>query len=196
MGHYFTNEDIKSEEKLVKAKVLNKEYSFITDNGVFSKDFLDYGTKVLLETITINEELEGNILDVGCGYGGLGICLASTTNKIVEMVDVNLRALELCKRNSELNEIGNIKIYESDIYKNVNQRYSTIVTNPPIRAGKSVVHQILLGAYEYLVDGGELFIVIKKQHGAKSAMMALNEKFSTVEVLKKDKGYFIVKCEK
>jgi len=197
MGHYYTNDDnLVTDEKVIKVNVLNKVFNFITDNGVFSKEFLDYGTKVLLETIKVNDQINGGILDVGCGYGALGLVLASQTDKIVTMVDVNIRALKLCEKNAIKNNLENVSIYESNIYENVEGQFSTVVTNPPIRAGKEVVHTIILDAYEYLVDGGELFIVIKKQHGAKSALKVLRNKYQCVEVLKKDKGYYIIKCKK
>jgi len=197
MGHYYTNDDnLVTDEKVIKVNVLNKVFNFITDNGVFSKEFLDYGTKLLLETIKVNDQINGGILDVGCGYGALGLVLASQTDKIVTMVDVNIRALKLCEKNAIKNNLENVSIYESNIYENVEGQFSTVVTNPPIRAGKEVVHTIILDAYEYLVDGGELFIVIKKQHGAKSALKVLRNKYQCVEVLKKDKGYYIIKCKK
>lgn len=197
MSHYFTNdESVKSEEMTIEVQFEDKKFKFVTDHGVFSREYLDYGTKVLLKQIIKHSSLDGKILDVGCGYGGLGLIVASYANSQLTMIDVNKRALSLCERNAKINKIDNIEIFESNIYDKVVDTYKTIITNPPIRAGKQVVHQIIIGSYDYLDEGGELFVVIKKQHGAKSALKALESKFSRVETLKKDKGYFIIKCNK
>lgn len=197
MSHYFTNDsNLESQKQMIKVKVLKTTFKFITDNGVFSKDFLDFGTKLLIDAIVADQNLTGDILDVGCGYGGLGLVIASQTPFKVTMVDVNERALDLCLENAKLNKIDNIEVFESNVYDNVNQKYQTIITNPPIRAGKQVVHDIILSGYDYLNDGGCLYLVIKKQHGAKSAIKALELKYKEVNVLNKEKGYFIIKCEK
>lgn len=136
MGHYFTNEQLPSDIKETTCVVLGNHFKFLTDNGVFSKDGLDFGSRLLLEVIP-REEVGGKILDMGCGYGVLGIVLARMTSRKVDMVDVNHRALHLSKRNAKLNGVSDlVSIFESDCYSNVSGKYSTIVTNPPIRAGK------------------------------------------------------------
>lgn len=193
MGHYFTNENLPSKVEQIEAFVLGKKFLFLTDNGVFSKDGLDFGSRLLLEAIPL-EEVGGKILDVGCGYGVLGIVLASITSQKVDMIDVNLRALHLAKRNAKLNRVEEfVSIFESDCYSNISEKYSTIITNPPIRAGKKVVYDIVENARNYLKPGGRLFLVIRKEQGAKSLISDL-EKLYTVEVLAKKKGFFIIKC--
>lgn len=193
MGHYFTNEQLPSDIKETTCVVLGNHFKFLTDNGVFSKDGLDFGSRLLLEVIP-REEVGGKILDMGCGYGVLGIVLARMTSRKVDMVDVNHRALHLSKRNAKLNGVSDlVSIFESDCYSNVSGKYSTIVTNPPIRAGKKIVYDIVMNARNYLEDGGNLYLVIRKEQGAKSLIVDL-EKVYTVKVLEKKKGFFIIQC--
>ena len=192
MGHYFTNEKLPSDIKKTECFVLGNKFTFFTDNGVFSKDGLDFGSRLLLETIPL-EEVGGKILDMGCGYGVFGIILSKITSSYVDMVDVNLRALHLAERNAKLNGVSNVNIFESNVYENVSGKYSTIVTNPPIRAGKKVVYDILMNAKDYLEENGKLFLVIRKEQGAKSLIVDL-KKIYTVEVLEKSKGFYILKC--
>jgi 16S rRNA (guanine1207-N2)-methyltransferase len=192
MGHYFTNEKLPSDIKKTECFVLGNKFTFLTDNGVFSKDGLDFGSRLLLETIPL-EEVGGKILDMGCGYGVFGIILSKLTSSYVDMVDVNLRAMHLAERNAKLNGVSNVNIFESNVYENVSGKYSTIVTNPPIRAGKKVVYDILMNAKDYLDENGKLFLVIRKEQGAKSLIVDL-KKIYTVEVLEKSKGFYILKC--
>lgn len=193
MGHYFTNERLPSDIKETTCVVLGNHFKFLTDNGVFSKDGLDFGSRLLLEVIP-RDEVGGKILDMGCGYGVLGIVLARVTSHRVDMVDVNHRALHLAKRNAKLNGVFDlVSIFESDCYSNISEKYSTIITNPPIRAGKKIVYDIVMNAKNYLEDGGNLYLVIRKEQGAKSLIVDL-EKVYTVKVLEKKKGFFIIQC--
>ena len=192
MGQYFTNENLPSDVKTTECFVLGNKFTFLTDNGVFSKDGLDFGSRLLLETIPL-EEVGGKILDMGCGYGVFGIVLAKVTGASAVMVDVNLRALHLAQRNAKINGVSNVKVFESYTYQNINTKYSVIVTNPPIRAGKKVVYDIVMNAKDYLEDNGKLFLVIRKEQGAKSLIVDL-KKVYTVCVLKKSKGFYIIEC--
>ena len=193
MGHYFTNEQLPSDIKETTYVVLGNHFKFLTDNGVFSKDGLDFGSRLLLEVIP-REEVGGKILDMGCGYGVFGIVLARVTSHRVDMVDVNHRALHLSKRNAKLNGVSDlVSIFESNCYSNISEKYSTIITNPPIRAGKKIVYDIVMNARNYLEDGGNLYLVIRKEQGAKSLIVDL-EKVYTVKVLEKKKGFFIIQC--
>ena len=173
---------------------MGTKFIFYTDNGVFSKDGLDFGSRLLLETIPL-EEVGGKVLDMGCGYGVLGIVLNKLTSCSVDMVDVNLRAIHLAERNIRENHSLHVQVFESNVYENIHSKYSCIVTNPPIRAGKKVVYDIVMGACDYLEDNGALFLVIRKEQGAKSLIIDL-QKLYTVEVLEKKKGFFILKCTK
>lgn len=194
MGQYFDNVDLPS--KLVKTEcfLLGNRFIFYTDNGVFSKDGLDFGSRLLLETIP-QDEVGGKVLDMGCGYGVLGIVLNKLTSCSVDMVDVNLRALHLASMNISENHCQNISVFESNVYENIHSKYSCIVTNPPIRAGKKVVYNMLMNASNYLEENGALFLVIRKEQGAKSLIIDLEKQY-TVEVLEKKKGFFILKCTK
>lgn len=193
MGQYFTN-DNSIPSKLVKTKavVLNNSFIFYTDNGVFSKDGLDFGSRLLLENIPLTEIGE-SLLDVGCGYGVFGIILNKILGVKVTMCDVNRRALHLAKKNIKENKCSDCSVIESNCYQNINSKYSTIITNPPIRAGKKVVYEILEGAKDYLLPGGRLFFVVRKEQGAKSIISDM-QKIYNVEVLERKKGFFIIKC--
>ncbi len=193
MGQYFSNEDLPSKVKKIECFVLGKKFSFFTDNGVFSKDGLDFGSRLLLETIPL-EEVGGKILDMGCGYGVFGIILNKILNVNVDMVDVNRRALHLAERNKNENGCSNVHVIESFTYEKINSKYSTIVTNPPIRAGKNVVYDIVMNACDYLEENGKLFLVIRKEQGAKSLLIDLKKVYSNVEILNKRKGFYIIKC--
>ena len=192
MGQYFTNEKLPSNVRRTECVVLGRKFIFLTDNGVFSKDGLDFGSRLLLETIPL-EEVGGKILDMGCGYGVFGIVLSKLTHAYVDMVDVNLRALHLAERNIKENHVNDINVFESNVYENVSGKYSTIVTNPPIRAGKKIVYDIVMNAKDYLEENGKLFLVIRKEQGAKSLIVDL-EKLYNVKVLEKKKGFFILEC--
>ena len=192
MGHYFTNDKLPSNVKKTECFVLGKKFIFLTDNGVFSKDGLDFGSRLLLESIPL-EEVGGKILDMGCGYGVFGIVLSKVAQASIDMVDVNLRAIHLSKRNIEENHVNDVSVFESDCYSNINTKYSSIITNPPIRAGKKVVYDIVMNAKNYLLDNGKLFIVIRKEQGAKSLIVDLKKVYN-VDILAKKKGFFIIKC--
>ena len=193
MGQYFTN-DNSIPSKLVKTRavVLNNSFIFYTDNGVFSKDGLDFGSRLLLENIPLTEIGE-SLLDVGCGYGVFGIILNKILGVKVTMCDVNRRALHLAEKNIKENKCSDCSVIESSCYQNINSKYSTIITNPPIRAGKKVVYEILEGAKDYLLPGGRLFFVVRKEQGAKSIISDM-KKIYNVEVLERKKGFFIIKC--
>ena len=192
MGQYFDNQELPSKMVKTEAFILGKKFVFYTDNGVFSKDGLDFGSRLLLETIPL-EEVGGKVLDMGCGYGVFGIVLNKILYCNVDMVDVNLRAMHLAAINSKENNCTGVSIFESNCYSNINSKYSCIITNPPIRAGKKIVYDIVMNACNYLEKGGHLFLVIRKEQGAKSLIVDL-EKLYTVEVLNKKKGFFILKC--
>ena len=180
MSQYFDNDkNIKSERKIIKFNFDNKVFSIYSDNGVFSKDRFDYGTRVLLNSVDI-DKLSGNVLDLGCGLGVVGIILGTFNKGInIDMVDINERAIDLAK----------------NIYSNIDNKYDFIITNPPIRAGKNVIRGFLLGSYDYLKDDGILYFVMRKDHGVKSMIKELSVKFNT-SIVNKDKGFYVVLCTK
>ena len=195
MSQYFDNDkNIKSERKLIKFNFNNKVFSIYSDNGVFSKDRFDYGTRVLLNSVDV-DKLSGNVLDLGCGVGVVGIILGTFNKNIsIDMVDINERAINLTKNNLVLNNVK-ANVFVSDIYSNINNKYDFIITNPPIRAGKNVIRGFLLGSYDYLKDDGTLYFVMRKDHGVKSMIKELSVKFNT-SIVNKDKGFYVVLCTK
>ncbi|WP_078382564.1 class I SAM-dependent methyltransferase [Sutcliffiella halmapala] len=196
--HYYTNKpSVESNRQQWEFELKGNKFTFTTDTGVFSKKEVDFGSRVLIEEFA-EPSVSGDILDVGCGYGPIGLSLAKAfPARKVEMIDVNERAIELAKENASKNRIENVNIFASDIYANVtSSNYAAILSNPPIRAGKKVVHEILEKAYQHLAPHGELWIVIQKKQGAPSAVEKLEEIFEEVEVVTKKKGYYIIKSKK
>lgn len=197
MSQYFENdESIKSSPKWINYEIYQRKFSLKTDLGVFSKDNIDAGTYAFLKVL-IPLQLHGRVLDVGCGYGALGLTLASFMPETQFVLsDVNERALKLTKSNIQSLKLMNVTCLQSDIYQNIEGLFNAIVINPPIRAGKKVIYQMFKGAYDYLVDGGSLFIVIRKSHGAFSARDYIESIYSNCTLLKRDKGYYIYQANK
>lgn len=197
--HYYSRKpDVESNPKFWDFTLMGRTFRFKSDNGVFSKKEVDFGSRLLVESFTLNGAVEGNILDVGCGYGPIGISIAAAyPDRKIEMIDINSRAVELSKENAASNGIANVEIYESDRFDKVGaNQFAAILTNPPIRAGKSVVHEILEEGYRSLVAGGELWVVIQKKQGAPSAMDKMEQLFGNIEVPIKKKGYYILLSKK
>lgn len=181
-----------------KITLYYKQYliDLTSDAGVFSKNTVDYGTNALLKSLVIASHVK-HILDVGCGYGPIGIAIAKDNpDALVDMIDVNERALELAKRNLVHNNITNANVFLSYAFQNVTKMYDLIVTNPPIRAGKKVVHEIFEGAFDHLNDKGELWVVIRKAQGAPSALEKIKTLFGKVNIVNRDKGYYIIQAIK
>lgn len=193
MAYYFDkNTFVKSDEKIIHVEINNQIYNFYTDNNVFSKKYLDFGTRTLLESINLND-IKGDVLDFGCGYGPIGIYIKNNCDCNIDMVDINSRALNLAKKNARLNNV-NVNIFESNIYDNITKKYDNIITNPPVRVGKDILYKILFSASTYLKEKGYLYLVINKDQGAKSLYRDLQKTY-TVELLNKNKGFYIFKCQ-
>ncbi|WP_281884005.1 class I SAM-dependent methyltransferase [Paenibacillus sp. YYML68] len=195
--HYYTSKptaehDLHTVEEVLRGRKLR----FVTDAGVFSKKGIDFGSKLLIETMVLKPD--ARVLDVGCGYGPIGISAALLmTSGHVTMVDINERAIALAKLNLERNGVEQAEVLQSDKLEQVMDRqFDAVLTNPPIRAGKETVHHIFEQAYEVLVPGGDLWVVIQKKQGAPSAVKKLEELFSAVEEVERDKGYWIIKATK
>ena len=193
MSHYFTNDYVESNENEIKVKIKNTDLTFITDNGVFSKHGLDFGTRSLLENLPI-QVLKGDILDFGCGYGPIGIYLKKNVSANIDMLDVNERALNLARKNAEINNVS-VNIFQSDLYTNVTKKYDYIVTNPPIRVGKKTLYKILFEAEKHLKQNGQLLFVINKNQGAKTTARDLSEIYE-VTIIAKNKGFYIISAKK
>ena len=195
MSQYFDNDNnIRHNKRIIEFYFNDKNYNLYSDNGVFSKDKFDYGTRLLLDSIDISK-LSGNVLDLGCGIGVVGIILGTNNKNInIDMIDINERAISLVRDNLTLNKVK-ANVFSSDVYSNVNKKYDYIITNPPIRAGKEVVRKFLLGGYDYLNDNGILYFVMRKDHGVKSMIKELENKYN-VTIINKDKGFYIVSLTK
>lgn len=191
--YYAENPDSAHDIHELKVTLLGDKFSFLTDSGVFSKKMIDFGSQLLLNNLHFSEG--DTLLDVGCGYGPLGIALAKVQGVKATMVDINNRALDLAKQNAEKNDVEAM-ILSSNIYESVSGYFDHVISNPPIRAGKQVVHTIIEESKNHLLEDGDLTIVIQKKQGAPSAKAKMEEVFGNVEVVKKDKGYYILRSVK
>lgn len=193
MSQYFENANLPSNIKEFETIFKGVTFKFKTDNGVFSKDKFDFGTRVLLESLPL-ENISGDILDLGCGYGVVSIILSKFIDGNFDAVDVNRRALHLAEMNKKLNHASNINFIESDCYDALgDKQYDYIITNPPIRAGKEIVYKMLREAKNHLKPGGVLYFVMRKDHGAKTAIKDISDIYQT-DILCKEKGFFVIKC--
>lgn len=194
MKHYYTdNTDLESEIVEIKYTYNDIDLVYQTDNGVFSKKAIDYGSRVLLENIVLKDQAK--VIDVGCGYGTFGIALKKCNNIEVDMVDVNNRAINLAIQNAKLNNVI-VNVFESNVYDAVKCQYDVIVTNPPIRAGKEIVMKIINESSQFLREDGEIWVIIQKKQGAPSVKKRLEELYGHCDIVKRDKGYYLLKSGK
>lgn len=195
MEHYYTQKPtVSHDENKVHFKVKDIELELITDAGVFSKRRVDFGSNLLINSVP---QTTGKILDLGCGYGVIGISLSLLNpSSDVTMVDINERAVELANRNIKLNNIKNAKAIQSDGFKKVVGKFDVIVSNPPIRAGKKVIYPLFEQSIDFLNTNGAIYLVIQKKQGANSAFDKLESIYGNCEVINKDAGYWILKSTK
>lgn len=193
MAHYFTEKPVtKSNPIYFESKVLDITLKINSDSGVFSSKYIDFGSKVLMKSF-IKTDSYKKILDMGCGYGGIGIFLKKFfSNSSVDMVDINERAIELAKKNIIANDVE-CNAFKSDGFNEVKQKYDLICLNPPIRAGKKIYYKMYNDAKEHLNPGGEFRIVIQKKQGALSSKEELTKIFGNCELVCREKGYQIYK---
>ncbi|TAA67541.1 class I SAM-dependent methyltransferase [Streptococcus sp. LQJ-218] len=188
--YYAENPDAAHDIHELRVDLLGEKMTFLTDAGVFSKKMVDFGSQLLLKCLEVNQG--ETVLDVGCGYGPLGLSLAKAYGVQATMVDINNRALDLARQNAERNKVEAM-IFQSNIYEQVEGKFDHVISNPPIRAGKQVVHEIIVKSKDFLETGGDLTIVIQKKQGAPSAKSKMEDVFGNCEVVKKDKGYYILR---
>lgn len=194
MGQYFDNDETLEHQNIQYSfEIFGEKFAFQSDSGVFSKDGLDDGTRLLLETIA-QTDLGTNILDLGAGVGPIGLILAHLdSTRRVTLADVNERALACAEKNATtLGVRDQVKIVLSDVYLNIDTTFSTIVTNPPIRAGKKVTYAMYAGAFSHLENNGKLVVVIRKKQGAESAEAYLKSIFPHVERAAQHKGFRVL----
>ena len=198
MSHYFQDDpNLVSNIKEISFEINGITMRLLTDNGVFSKNNVDEGSYAFLKVL-LPLDLGNTILDLGCGYGTIGLTLAKAHEEArITLADVNPRAVALCERNAGLLNLSpRVTILQSDIYEKIEGPYDSIVVNPPIRAGKLVTYRMYEEAKQYLIDGGSLYIVIRKAQGAESASRYIETIFGNVTLLKRDKGYYIYRATK
>ena len=191
--YYAENPDAAHDIHELRVDLLGEKMTFLTDAGVFSKKMVDFGSQLLLKCLEVNQG--ETVLDVGCGYGPLGLSLAKAYGVQATMVDINNRALDLARQNAERNKVE-ATIFQSNIHKQVEGTFDHVISNPPIRAGKQVVHEIIEKSKDFLETCGDLTIVIQKKQGAPSAKSKMEEVFGNCEIVKKDKGYYILRSVK
>lgn len=191
--HYYTeNPEVAHDEKQVIFEVLDLKLTCTTDAGVFSRDGLDMGTRILLEALPT---LSGRILDLGCGWGPVGTALGRKYPEAeILLTDLNARATELAARNLKANGVKNAKVVQGDGYENVDGRFDAIILNPPIRTGKNVIYGMFADAKAHLTESGALYIVIRKQQGAESAEKYLKTLYASVDRISREKGYWVLRC--
>lgn len=192
MSHYFINDtNVKDETIWIDFELAQHKYHLISNQGVFSKDKLDTGTRILLETVLKHENHFDSMLDLGCGIGVVGTVLSDHYTGQITMIDINERAVSLTKQNMKDKEARIL------CHDGIDQgEYDGIFLNPPIRAGKAVIYSLFDQSIEHLSQGGRLWIVIRKQHGANSAKKYLESKGCLVEKVTQDKGFWILKVTK
>lgn len=198
MSHYYDFDPLlASKEKEISFEINSRKITLVTDIGVFSKNRVDEGSFALLEAV-LPLYLGNKILDLGAGYGPIGLTLALfNENASITLADINTRALALCEKNAKrLQVYDRVQILESDIYSNIIGPYDSIVVNPPIRAGKKVTYAMYEGAKRHLNDGGSLFVVIRKAQGAPSASRYIEELFGNITLISRSKGYYIYQAKK
>lgn len=194
--HYYSpHPSSKSEDRQFQADLLNHLFTFQTNAGVFSKKGVDFGSRLLIETAEIGQS--SKVLDLGCGYGPIGIAVAyAHPDAQVMMVDINDRAVELAAENAKRNQVSKrVKTLVSDGFAAISDKdFDHILFNPPIRVGKETIYRLFAEAKDHLTLGGSLWIVIRKQQGAQSAKKELEQIYSKVEVITQKKGYWIVQA--
>lgn len=195
-GHYFKNDlGLKHDYQSYTIEINGHQYRFLTDAGVFSKTYLDFGTRSLLEVLEI-EANDQTFLDLGCGYGPIGIYIKKNYPQLeVTSSDVNERAVNLTKENAKFNHTA-LNALVSDGFNEITTRFDVISLNPPIRAGKEVIFRLYDEAYDHLNPMGKLWVVIQKKQGAESTIKYLNNRFNNCKIVNKNKGYYLLVAKK
>ena len=191
MPHYYSeNQTSPLRIEKIKSILRDKEFEFYTGSGVFSRKKVDKGTELLVNNCVVEDNWK--VLDLGCGYGVIGVVIGKIfSSTSVLMVDFNRRALKLAKMNIELNNLKNADVNQSNLYSNVNEKFNTIIVNPPITAGRKTCFDIIEGAKEHLEKEGILQVVAKHRKGGKVLGEKMLEVFKNMDVIARGAGYRI-----
>jgi 16S rRNA G1207 methylase RsmC len=184
--HYFTKKPTSElREQVITVLLKGEEYTFYTGSSMFSPSKVDLGTRVLIAHAKV--EPERSLLDLGCGYGPVGIVFAKIAK--VTMTDVNERAVKYARKNAKVNNVK-IEVLSGDMYDAVEgKKFDVILLNPPQAAGKKVCNVMIEQAPKYLKKGGNLQIVARHQKGGKQFELKMQEVFGNVEILGRKSGY-------
>jgi len=197
-NHYFTKRPTsKYKAGLIKCRLRGQEYEFYTSSGVFSRKRIDNGTRLLIENMVLPEE--GSVLDLGCGYGPIGIVAARMNPNIkVYITDINERATKLAARNINRNKVTNIKVVQGNLYESVKEKtFNVILTNPPISAGiHKIVTPMIQESIIHLEPEGSLQLVVQSNKGGKTLTKLMQNTYSNVEVLARGSGYRVLQSLK
>ncbi|WP_461866457.1 class I SAM-dependent methyltransferase [Thermococcus sp.] len=190
MSHYYSEEPSSPlKTKIIELCIRGHCFKFMTASGVFSFGKLDRGTELLIKNMVLDEDWR--VLDLGCGYGAIGI-VASRFVEYVVMTDINRRAIQIAKKNLKINDVKNAEVRWGSLYNPVSgEKFHSIITNPPVHAGKETLREIVINAPRHLHDGGLLQLVIKTKQGAKYIKALMEENFAEVRELAKGSGYRI-----
>jgi len=187
----------KSEAKLgeVQTRLRGGFFKFLTASSVFSKKQVDPGTRLLIEVMQLPET--GSVLDVGCGYGAVGITAAASDLRLhIVMTDLNMRAVQLARQNIKINKVNNAEVRHGYLYEPVkDSRFNCVLSNPPISAGMKTVISIIQDAPSILSCGGTLQMVIRSKIGAKKLPSVFIKTFSNCRVLSRKSGYRVLIAE-
>jgi len=189
MEHYYSEKQTsKLRIKEIEVTLRGNKLKFYTGSGVFSIGQIDKGTKLLIEASIIQPNWK--ILDLGCGYGAIGISIAKAFPLAhITMTDINERAIKLARMNIELNNLKNIELIKSNLYQNIQEKFDTIITNPPQLAGRKICFEIIEKAKDHLEKEGLLQLVARHNKGGKELEKKMNEVFGNVEEIAKKGGY-------
>ncbi|MDR2700146.1 MAG: methyltransferase [Nitrososphaerota archaeon] len=191
--HYFSSSP-KSETNygLIRAKFLGRNFEFITASSVFSKRRIDTGTQLLVESMILPEK--GSVLDIGCGYGAVGIAAARFNSKLqIYMTDVNTRAVNLAKKNIENNKIANAQARCGHLYEPVEDlKFDCILSNPPVSAGMETVKTIITEAKKNMQPEAVFEMVIRSKIGAKMFPELFSETFGNCTIVARGSGFRVL----
>lgn len=192
--HYFSERpQSKHDLKTLSYSVPNSDQTLTlqTDAGVFSKSKVDHGSDLMIKTCIPTPG--SKVLDMGCGYGVIGLSLKVRDQSLrVFLSDINKRAVELTRLNATGNNVE-VEVINSNGFEKINEKFDYILINPPIRAGKKVINTILTDSKDYLLQQGELFVVIRKRQGAPSLQRFCQDLYGNCQKISKSAGYWILK---